>query len=139
MSQTTSSLVSWEKLATPKVKGGMEFGYFHFFNLAKLGKHGWRLMHHPKSLCARVLKGRYYSHWGFLQATTPARASTTWKAIVVGKEAFKVGLIHRVGAGTTISRGRMGSPRSLKFQIQSTTTQETRTWKLFIRIFSYRS
>ena len=86
--------LSWDKLEVPKVKGGMGFRNMHSFNLAMLGKHGWRLITRPNSLCARVLKGKYYPHTDFLSATVPAKASATWKAIVAGREALGVGLIH---------------------------------------------
>lgn len=49
----------WEFLASPKVKGGMGFQELELFNTTLFGKHGWRLMTNPNSLCARVLKGRY--------------------------------------------------------------------------------
>nr|XP_051230109.1 uncharacterized protein LOC127348034 [Lolium perenne] len=48
--------VSWKELAKPKVKGGMGFRDLELYNVALLGKHGWRLMTNPSSLCARVLK-----------------------------------------------------------------------------------
>ena len=51
--------LSWDKLEVPKVKGGMGFRNMQSFNLAMLGKHGWRLLTRPDSLCARVLKGKY--------------------------------------------------------------------------------
>lgn len=37
------------------------------FNPAMLRKQGWRLMEKPDSLCAHVLKGRYYHEGGFLK------------------------------------------------------------------------
>lgn len=37
----------------------MGFRDLHLFNLALLGKHVWRFMKNPNSLCARVMKGRY--------------------------------------------------------------------------------
>ena len=95
--------LSWDKLEVPKVKGGMDFRNMQSFNLAMLGKHGWRLLTRPDFLCARVLKGKYYPHTDFLNATVPAKASATWKAIVAGREALQVGLIRRVGDGSTIS------------------------------------
>ena len=46
--------LSWEKLSAPKVQGGTGFRNFEAFNLAMLGKHGWRLLTNPESLCARI-------------------------------------------------------------------------------------
>ena len=43
--------LSWKALASPKVKGGMGFKDLQLFNIALLGKHGWRLMTNQNSLC----------------------------------------------------------------------------------------
>jgi hypothetical protein len=95
--------VSWKDLAKPKVKGGMGFRDLELFNVSLLGKHGWRLMTNPSSLCARVLKDRYYPHSEFLQATIPARSSATWRAIVAGREALQLGLLKRIGSGRSVN------------------------------------
>ena len=73
--------ISWDKLATPKVQGGMGFREFQKFNLALLGKHGWRLLTEPNSLCVRVLKGKYFPYSDFMQAHAPSSASAIWKTI----------------------------------------------------------
>jgi hypothetical protein len=57
----------WEHLIQLKYQGGMSFHDLKLSNLAMLGKQGWRLMTRPESLCARVLKGRYYHDSGFLE------------------------------------------------------------------------
>lgn len=80
----------------------MGFRDMHVFNLAMLGKNGWRLLTKLESLCARVLKGKYYPHTDFLNASAPSRASATWKAIIAGRKALDVGLIKRVGDDSTI-------------------------------------
>ena len=95
--------IAWDKLATPKTNGGMGFHDMRIFNLALLGKHGWRFITNPDSLCARVIKGRYFPDGEFLEATVPKTASAIWRAIVAGRRALDVGLIKRVGNGTTIS------------------------------------
>ena len=95
--------LSWDKLTVPKCKGGMGFRDFNFFNLAMLGKHGWRFMTNPEALCTRVMKGRYFPDSDFMQATTPKSASATWRAIVAGREALKVGLINQIGEGAATS------------------------------------
>ena len=84
-----------------KSKGGLGFRDFETFNDAMLAKQAWRILDNPNSLCARVLKGRYFPNEGFLTAGCPKSASKTWKAIIVGREMLKKGLIQRVGDGST--------------------------------------
>ena len=95
--------VDWQTLASPKVQGGMGFWNLEMFNLAMLGKHGWRMITNPESLCCRVLKGKYFPLRGFMHATVPKNASATWRAIIAGREALKVGLIRRIGDGSSVS------------------------------------
>jgi ribonuclease HI len=95
--------VAWDVLVSPKIKGGMGFRDLELFNLALLGKHGWRLMMNPDTLCARVLKGRYYPDSDFLHATVPRNSSATWRGIVAGREALQQGLIKRIGDGVSVS------------------------------------
>ena len=48
-------------------------------------------------------KARYFPHSEFMQASVPRAASATWRAIVVGRDALRCGLIKRVGDGSSIS------------------------------------
>ena len=66
-----------------------------------LGKQGWRLMTNPESLCARVLKRRYYHDGDFLTCTRKKRSSHTWRGILAGREVLTQGLIKRIGDGTS--------------------------------------
>lgn len=59
----------WEKLTRSKRDGGIGFRDFSLFNKAMLGKQGWRLITRPDSLCALVLKGKYYPNNDFLSAS----------------------------------------------------------------------
>jgi hypothetical protein len=81
----------------------MGFREMHLFNQALLGKQGWRLITNPQSLCAQVLRGRYYPNGEFMTAGIPRTASKTWRSIVAGREALTVGLIKRIGAGDSVS------------------------------------
>jgi hypothetical protein len=45
-------------------------------------------MTNANSLCARVLKGRYFPNCEFMDATVPKSASATSRAIVAGHEAL---------------------------------------------------
>jgi hypothetical protein len=77
----------------------MGFKDFTLFNKAMLAKQGWHLISNPESLCARVLKGKYYHDGEFLTAGNRRNASHTWRAILYGREALNLGLIKRIGDG----------------------------------------
>jgi hypothetical protein len=79
----------------------MGFRDIKLFNIAMLGKQGWRLMTNPDSLCARVLKGKYYPNGEFLTARNKKNSSHTWRAILAGRKALQAGLIRRIGDGST--------------------------------------
>jgi ribonuclease HI len=89
----------WDLLTMPKVEGGIGFRDLELFNLAMLGKQGWRILQNPESLCARILKGRYFHDTNFLQATRKNHSSHTWRAILQGREVLTLGLIRRIGNG----------------------------------------
>lgn len=94
---------SWSKLTRPKGEGGMGFKDLPLFNQAMLGKQGWRLIMRPDSLCARVLKGKYFPSCSFPEAMRKKKSSETWRAILYGRQALLKGLIKRVGPGTSIN------------------------------------
>ena len=79
----------------------MDFRDLHLFNKAMLGKQGWRLVTRPKSLYARVLKGRYCHDGDFMGDTRRKHASHTWHAILVEKEVLGKGMIKWIGNGTS--------------------------------------
>jgi hypothetical protein len=93
---------SWDWLSTPKVLGGMGFPDLPLFNQAMLAKQGWRLLTDPSSLCARVLKGRYYPDTDFWSATKPRPASYTWPSILHGRELLYQGVCWGIGNGRMV-------------------------------------
>jgi hypothetical protein len=94
---------AWWKLCYPKNDGGMGFRDFHSFNLAMLAKQGWRLITDPESLCARVLRAKYYPNGDILKAGPKTGSSFTWQSILAGLTTLKRGLIWRVGTGEKIN------------------------------------
>ena len=76
--------------------------------MAMLGKQGWRLITKPESLCARILKGRYFHDTNFMEATRKKHASQTWRATLAGRDVLQRGLIKRIsdGESTNIWRDR---------------------------------
>jgi hypothetical protein len=67
-----------------------------------LAKKVWRLLSEPDSLCARVLRAKYYPDGQLLNANLKSGSSFTWQSILAGLECFKKGCIWRVGDGSQI-------------------------------------
>jgi hypothetical protein len=95
--------LSWELLCCRKEKGGLGYRDLHLFNLAMLARQGWRLLLNPDSLCARVLRSKYFSDGDLLSVVEKPGISYAWRSIVRGVQALKDGLIWRVGDGTQIN------------------------------------
>jgi len=69
--------LSWDQLMLPKEDGGLGFQDIHAFNLAMLAKQSWRLLKNPDSLCARVLKAKYFANSLVLDAMPKSNMSYT--------------------------------------------------------------
>lgn len=93
---------NWTYLALAKSKGGMGFRDFHSFNLSLLAKQAWRLLKHPHSFCAKMLKGIYYPHSDFLSCNRGRRPSWALASILQGRELLTKGLRWQVGNGKSI-------------------------------------
>lgn len=91
---------NWPDMCLPKSQGGLGFRDIKQFNMAMLGKQGWRLMVSPESLCARVLKGKYYHNCDFMSATKKKNASHAWRAILADRKVLQMGCIRRIGDGS---------------------------------------
>lgn len=67
-----------------------------------LAKQSWQLIQNPNSLCARVLKPKYFQDGNVLAAKPREGMSYTWRSILKGLELLKEGVIWRVGNGEKI-------------------------------------
>jgi hypothetical protein len=81
----------------PKEEGGLGFRDIHLFNLAMLAKQCWRLWQHLDSLCATVLKAKYFETCSVLEARPKTGMSYLWRSILRGLEIMNNGMIWRVG------------------------------------------
>jgi hypothetical protein len=54
---------------------------------------------HPHSLCAQVLKAKYFPHSDLLDLSRAGEASVKWLAVEYGVELLKRGAIRRIGDG----------------------------------------
>jgi hypothetical protein len=52
--------VPWDIMLRPKDYGGMGFRDMRLFNQALLARQAWRLIQFPDTLCAQILKAKYY-------------------------------------------------------------------------------
>jgi hypothetical protein len=70
------------------------------FNQAMLGWQCWRLITELNSLCARVLKARYFPDCDVIDAPQPRSSSYTWRSIQFGMKLAKKGMRWGIGDGT---------------------------------------
>lgn len=74
--------MSWDRLSKRKSIGGMGFQNIHDFNVAKVGKQGWRLKLYQNILVAQVYKARYHPNPSFLSAKIGGNPSHIWSSII---------------------------------------------------------
>lgn len=92
---------SWDVMTRPKHLGGLGFRDLEIFNLALLSRQAWRLLHHPESLSARILKAVCYSGCSLLEAELGSPPSQIWRAVLDGRDILSHGIIRRIGTGET--------------------------------------
>ena len=85
--------IAWEKMMMPKFMGGLGFRDMKLFNQALLARQAWRLILFPNSLCARLLKTRYYPNGDLVDTILKSDSSPSWKGIEHGLDLLKQGLI----------------------------------------------
>lgn len=76
--------IAWKRLQLSKADGGLGFRDLAKFNDALLAKQAWRLLRYPNSLCARVLKARYYLNDSTLEVKPRSYQSYGWASILEG-------------------------------------------------------
>ena len=91
--------IAWKSICIPQDKGGLGFRDFRNFNLALLAKQLWRLIQHPTSLLARVLKGRYFRLSTPVDVTRASSPSYVWRSLMAAQPLLKAGLRRSIGTG----------------------------------------
>jgi hypothetical protein len=133
--------LSWDRLVHPKSQGGVGFRDLRIFNQALLARQAWRLLKFPNSLCASLLKAKYYPSGDLLDTAFIQHQSQSWQGVVHGLELLKKGIIWRIGNGTKVRifrdnwiprlhamkvEGRRGTSR--KRWVAELISPEQRTW-----------
>lgn len=72
---------NWRSLCKPKWCGGLGFRDMGVFNEALLAKQVWRLLHRKDSLCAKVMKAKYYPNSSIMEARLGYCPSYLWKSL----------------------------------------------------------
>jgi hypothetical protein len=86
----------------PKGYGGMGFQDLKLFNQPLLARQAWKLIQLPKSLCAKLLRARYYPNGELIDTIFPSEGSPIWKAVEHGLDLLKKGIVWRIGSGTKV-------------------------------------
>jgi hypothetical protein len=93
----------WDKMTVSKDNGGLNFRDLEGFNLAMLGKQGWKLITNSSSLLTRVLKAKYFPRSGFLEANIGHNPSYTWRSIQSTIPLLSLGYRWKIGDGSNIN------------------------------------
>lgn len=64
-----------------KSKGGLGYRDLECFNMALLAKQGWRLLHNPDTLVAKIIKEKYYPDGTFLESNLGWKPSYAWRSV----------------------------------------------------------
>ncbi|WOH12304.1 hypothetical protein DCAR_0831806 [Daucus carota subsp. sativus] len=96
------SWMSWERMSKHKTAGGLGFRNFRDFNLAMLGKQGWRFITNPESLVTKIYKAKYFSGGDFLTSSLGHNPSFIWRSIHAAKQLLLEGVKWRIGNGESI-------------------------------------
>jgi hypothetical protein len=81
--------IGWDKMTQPKSHGGMGFRDLRIFNQALLAKQAWRLIDNPGSLCARLLKAKYFPSGNLIDTAFIQNSSPCWQGIMRGLDLLK--------------------------------------------------
>uniref|UniRef100_A0A803Q5E4 Reverse transcriptase zinc-binding domain-containing protein n=1 Tax=Cannabis sativa TaxID=3483 RepID=A0A803Q5E4_CANSA len=95
--------MSWKRLCRHKHEGGISFRDLRDYNLAFLGKQGWRLLTNESSLVSRIYKARYYPNGSFFSATLGHNPSFIWRSLLEAKDLVLSGARRYIGGGNSVS------------------------------------
>jgi len=84
-----------------KSNGGLGFKDLTAFNLAMLGRQGWKFLTEPDSLVSRMFKAKYFPNT-FLTATIGHNPSYVWRSILRARFIVRGGARWCIGTGENI-------------------------------------
>ncbi|XP_026400419.1 uncharacterized protein LOC113296326 [Papaver somniferum] len=98
-------VISWDNVSLPKKLGGLGLKNLKNYNSVFLAKLAWNLLHNQDILCARILKGKYFSFHDLRYHPPPLanNGSWIWQSIVHGLHNVLKQAKWQIGNGTTIN------------------------------------
>ena len=108
-----------------------------------LSRQAWRLLTCPETLCAQVLKAKYFPNISMLRCTARDGISYSWRSILRGVELLKEGIIWRIGNGSSVNiwsdpwlpRGNTRKPATPRGQSLLTRVSELGDEQLILETF----
>ena len=94
--------INWNKLCSPKNKGGIGFWDIHAFNLAMLAKQAWSLIQGSHSLFYKVYKARYFPFCSFMEAELGSNPSFVWRSLLQARELITACFAWKIGDGEIV-------------------------------------
>lgn len=91
-------------MCAPNSKDGLRFRHIHDFNVALLGKQGWRLMRNTYSFITRVYKVWYYPQTTILDVNIGGNLNFIWRSFQAAQDLLKQGTSCRIGSGASVSK-----------------------------------
>ena len=97
------NLISWVRLSVSKVHGGMNFKDLYAFNLAMLGKQGWKFLSEHDSLVSRIFKAQYFPSGNYLTTQLGHNPNYVWRSILRVRFIVRGGARWSIRSGASIS------------------------------------
>ena len=94
--------INWNKLCSPKNKGGIGFWDIHAFNLAMLAKQAYSLIQGSHSLFYKVYKARYFPFCSFMEAELGSNPSFVWRSLLQARELITACFAWKIGDGEIV-------------------------------------
>lgn len=90
-------------MSVQKDHGGICFRNLQAFNLAMLGKQGWRIISSSDALVSKLLKAKYFPRGDFINAKLGYNPSFTWRSIWNSRIILQKGCRWRIGCGHNVN------------------------------------
>jgi hypothetical protein len=94
-------LVGWDKIARPKIQGGLGIRPAREANICLLGKLVWDMVQSSNKLWVDLLSNKYTTGPAILHTNCLPNASPTWSSIIRAKNILKDGFSWRAGSGSS--------------------------------------